>query len=179
MCSRKHLSLLVRSFLCLLLIVVSYSEIHAQYFGRNKVLYQDFDFRVEQTPHFDIYNYLQSDQARKRFARVTEQWYSMHQQVLKDTFLERNPFIIYNHHAHFQQTRAINGPIDVGTGGVTEGLKNRVIMPFMESNAQTDHVLGHELVHAFQYHLVKDSLSLNALQNLPLWMVEEIGRAHV
>lgn len=145
---------------------------HAQYFGRNKVLYQNFDFKVYQTPHFETYSYLTNANVRERFINRTEQWYNMHQAVLKDTFKERNPFLVYNSHAHFQQTRAIDGQIDVGTGGVTEGLKNRVIMPIMESNAQTDHVLGHELVHAFQYHLVKDSFTLNALNNLPLWMVE-------
>lgn len=144
----------------------------AQYFGRNKVLYRNFDFRILQTPHFDIYNYLQNNAVKNRFAQLTEQWYNMHQSVLKDTFKQRNPLILYNNHAEFQQTRAIEGQIDVGTGGVTEALKNRVVMPFMESNAQTDHVLGHELVHAFQYHIIIDSLSLNALNNLPLWMVE-------
>lgn len=148
------------------------ATLQAQYFGRNKVLYQNFDFKVNTTPHFDIYTYLKNDAQKATLAQRSEQWYLMHQQVLRDTFRERNPLIIYNHHAHFQQTRAIGGEIGVGTGGVTEGLKNRVIMPFMESNAQTDHVLGHELVHAFQYHLVKDSISLNALSNLPLWMVE-------
>ena len=45
----------------------------------------------------------------------------------------------------------------------------------MESNAQTDHVLGHELVHAFQYHLITDTLSLNAIGNIPLWMVEGLA----
>jgi hypothetical protein len=172
MCGVKNLFILAKPLLSLFIICLALINGNAQYFGRNKVLYRDFDFRVEQTPHFDIYNYLKDEAAKKRFAKITEQWYSMHQLVLKDTFLDRNPLIIYNHHAHFQQTRAIGGSIDVGTGGVTEGLKNRVVMPFMESSAQTDHVLGHELVHAFQYHLVKDSLSLNALQNLPLWMVE-------
>jgi Tol biopolymer transport system component len=145
---------------------------NAQYFGRNKVLYQNFDFKVNQTPHFEIYTYLNNAEEKRWFAQMTEQWYLMHQTVLRDTFHERNPLIVYNHHADFQQTRAIEGQIDVGTGGVTEGLKNRVVLPFMASNAQTDHVLGHELVHAFQYHLIKDSFSLSALNNLPLWMVE-------
>lgn len=159
----------------LLLLGISFfikQETSAQYFGRNKVLYQNFNFNVLHTPHFEFYTYLKNKAVRDRFIQRTEQWYTMHQQVLKDTFKEKNPFILYNSHAHFQQTRVIDGQIDVGTGGVTEGLKNRVIMPIMESNAQTDHVLGHELVHAFQYHLVKDSFTLNALNNLPLWMVE-------
>ena len=28
---------------------------HAQYFGRNKVQYDDFDFRILSSPHFDVY----------------------------------------------------------------------------------------------------------------------------
>jgi hypothetical protein len=45
------------------------------------------------------------------------------------------------------------------------------------TNQQTNHVLGHELVHAFQYHMVieGDSTSMRNLQNLPLWMVEGLA----
>jgi Tol biopolymer transport system component len=147
----------------------------AQYFGRNKVNYKKLDFRVLQTPNFDLYHYLDKPDYRNRFAQQTEQWYRMHQVIFRDTFENRNPFLLYNNHADFQQTRAIEGEIGVGTGGVTEALKNRVVMPVMESNAQTDHVLGHELVHAFQYHLIQDTFSLQAVGNIPLWMVEGLA----
>jgi hypothetical protein len=167
---------LIRGILPFLLFSVIFSlASSAQYFGRNKVNYKKLDFRVLQTPHFDLYNYLDNLSYRNRFAQQTEQWYGMHQQVFRDTFETRNPFLLYNNHADFQQTRAIEGEIGVGTGGVTEGLKNRVIMPVMESNAQTDHVLGHELVHAFQYHMIQDTFSLQAIGNIPLWMVEGLA----
>jgi hypothetical protein len=123
----------------------------AQYFGRNKVNYKELNFKVVQSPNFEIYHYLDNVNTRNRLAQQVEQWYRMHQVIFKDTFQHRNPLLMYSNHADFQQTRAIQGQIGVGTGGVTEALKNRVIQPFMESNAQTDHVLGHELVHAFQY----------------------------
>ncbi|MDQ3683225.1 MAG: DPP IV N-terminal domain-containing protein, partial [Bacteroidota bacterium] len=161
--------------LFLIALLSSSITAQAQYFGRNKVNYKELDFKVLQTPNFDIYHYLNSTAARNRIAQQTEQWYRMHQVIFKDTFTEKNPILFYNNHADFQQTRAIDGQIGVGTGGVTEALKNRVIMPFMESNAQTDHVLGHELVHAFQYHLIQDTLSLNAVSNIPLWMVEGLA----
>ena len=82
--------------------------------------------------------------------------------------------IIYPNQGDFQQTTAISGEIGIGTGGVTEALKNRVVLPVTETWAQTEHVLGHELVHAFQYNSVinGDSTSLNSIRNLPLWMVE-------
>src|SRR5690606_13790746 len=52
--------------------------------------------------------------------------------------------------------------------------KNRVFMPLQVINSQTRHVLGHELVHAFQYHslIEGDSTQLENIGNLPLWMVE-------
>lgn len=147
---------------------------NAQYFGQNKMRYKKLDFKVYETPHFDLYYYLKNDSLVKSIAKESEVWYELHQQVFRDTFENRNPLIIYNNHPDFQQTTAIQGTIGVGTGGVTEGFKNRVVMPIMQINSQTRHVLGHEMVHAFQYHslIEGDSTRLENIGNLPLWMVE-------
>lgn len=155
-------TLLKRYSAVLLLLILSFS-VKAQYFGQNKVRYKKLDFKVLQTPHFEIYYYIKNEKLLKRFSQDAETWYKMHQEVFRDTFLKKNPIILYNNHPDFQQTTALNGEIGIGTGGVTEALKNRVIMPVMELNSQTRHVLGHELVHAFQYHLLleKDSISLD------------------
>src|SRR6478735_3964918 len=127
---------------------------HAQYFGQNKVRYKNLKFKVYKTPHFEIYYYLKNDSLIKRFAQESELWYTLHQQVFRDTFSRPNPIILYANHPDFQQTTVLDGSIDVGTGGVTESMKNRVIMPVKENNQMTRHVIGHELVHAFQYHLL-------------------------
>ncbi len=159
------------------LMITAFGQLTAQYFGRNKPHYEKFDFEVYQTPHFEIYHYLENEEVLNRISTFTEQWYQLHQNILRDTFTAKNPVIFYNDHADFQQTNAIRGGIGVGTGGVTEAFKNRVIMPFAMSNQQTFHVLGHELVHAFQYHMViqGDSTSLQNIANLPLWMVEGLA----
>ena len=147
---------------------------NAQYFGGNKPRYEEFDFKVFETPHVALYTYLKRDSLRNAFLHESEKWYNRHYTLFKDTFPDKIPIILYNNHADFQQTTAISGDIGVGTGGVTEALKNRITMPVRPSFGQTDHVLGHEMVHAFQYNLIKtdDSLSFNNLANVPLWMVE-------
>ena len=147
---------------------------NAQYFGGNKPRYEEFNFKVFESPHIDLYTYLKQDSLRMAFLHEAEKWYERHYTMFKDTFPDKIPILLYNNHADFQQTTAISGSIGVGTGGVTEGLKNRVTMPVRPSFGQTDHVLGHELVHAFQYNLIKtdDSLSFNNLANMPLWMIE-------
>lgn len=167
----------IKRVFLLLGCLLAVGQINAQYFGQNKARYGKFDFKVHTTPHFEIYHYLENDSAITDLSQQSEHWYCLHQAVLKDTFSKKNPIIFYNDHADFQQTNAISGSIGVGTGGVTEGLKNRVIMPLTHSNQQTSHVLGHELVHAFQYHMVinGDSTSLRSLSNIPLWMVEGLA----
>ena len=142
-------------------------------FGQNKVMYDYFDFNVYNTPHFEIYNYLKNDTALANLGQLTERWYMRHFAIFADT-IENSPIILYNNTTDFKQTTVISGIIGVGTGGVTEGLRGRVVIPIMVSNKETDHVLGHEMVHVFQYNLVRenDSLSFQSLMNTPLWMIE-------
>lgn len=170
----KSYTLLRRSMLIFFLLILSTVTLQAQYFGQNKVRYNNEKFKVLQTPHFEIYYYLQNEKLIAKFAEDAETWYKMHQEIFKATFEKKNPIILYNNHPDFQQTTALQGDIGIGTGGVTEAFKNRVIMPVMELNNQTRHVLGHELVHAFQYHLLleKDSISLENISQIPLWMIE-------
>ena len=162
-----------RALLGLAVLLMSVNAF-SQYFGQNKPRYTNFDFQVLETEHFEIYHYMNNPATLERMAKWTEQWYDLHENVLKDTFYHKNPIIYYNNHADFQQTNAISGNIGVSTGGVTEGFKNRVVMPIAMSNQQTWHVLGHEMVHAFQFYslLGGDSTGLESLRNLPLWIVE-------
>ncbi len=168
--SRYFRSLLILLSLLFFLTESSFS----QYFGRNRPSYQRFEFNVFQTPNFDIYHYFEDDSIPEFLANSFEKWYVRHQKLFRDTFETQNPIIIYANHPDFQQTTAISGMIGIGTMGVTEALKNRVVMPILETNAQTDHVIGHELVHVFHFRslFLDDSLSLNSMQNLPLWLVE-------
>ncbi|MEM8524127.1 MAG: hypothetical protein AAGG68_05775 [Bacteroidota bacterium] len=166
-----------RIIVLLSLLVLGIVDTFSQSFGRNKPQYEKFGFEVVKTPSFDIYHYLHNDNCLHDIVNWSEQWYDFHQSVLDDTIQGQNPMILYNNHPDFQQTNAIQGSIGVGTGGVTEAFKNRVIFPFAMSNQQTHHVLGHELVHAFQYNMILrgDSTNIRNLSNLPLWMVEGLA----
>lgn len=158
----------------LILFLFFVPDVQAQYFGRNKVQYEDFNFQILQTSHFDIYHYPQEELATKDLGRLSERWYRRHSELLGHTFKSRNPLIIYANHADFQQNDIVPN-VGIGTGGVTEGRRNRVIMPFAEANQSTNHVLGHELVHAFQYDIAKttDKIGgIRATSQLPLWFIE-------
>jgi len=145
----------------------------AQYFGRNKVQYERFDFKVLATDHFDIYYYPEEEAAVRLAARMAERWHARLTRLLQHELSGRQPLILYAAHPHFQQTNIL-GEIGEGTGGVTESNRRRVILPFAGGLAETDHVLGHELVHAFQYNVAqgRGGIGLRGMMTLPLYLVE-------
>jgi hypothetical protein len=150
----------------------------AQYFGQNKVQYRTFDFRILQTQHFDVYFYPEEATATRDAARMAERWYSRLSRILDHQFDARQPLILYASHPHFQQTATLSGSISEGTGGFTEVFKQRVVLPFAYSYEETDHVLGHELVHAFQYDISGLGRAGGGLEaaarryQVPLWFTE-------
>lgn len=146
----------------------------AQYFGRNKVQYDAFDFRVLTTPNFEIFYYDKNRAVVDDLARMSERWYERLARIFQHEFEERKPLIFYADHPDFQQTNVIGGAISEGVGGVTESLKNRMVMPIGSSFGATDHVLGHELVHVFQFNIAQSRRGggMQGLFMMPLWLVE-------
>ena len=154
--------------LCAAFLIAKPAE--AQYFGRNKVHYDRLDFRVLKTEHFDIYYYAEEEQATRHAARMAERWYARFSVLLGHTFVQRQPLVLYASHPHFAQTNVTSSTPSEGTGGLTERFKSRIAMPFAAGLGETDHVLGHEIAHAFQIDIAK-RVKQNAF-SLPGWFIE-------
>ena len=163
----------ILAFLLAGLTLVGTPTAQAQYFGQNKVQYDQFDFRTLETEHFVFYFYPEEERAVRDAARMAERWYDRHTEIFLHRFDEKKPIIFYANDADFQQTNVTPQPIGQGTGGLTEPLRERVVMPLSASYAETNHVLGHELVHSFQFDLGLNADSLGIqLGNLPTWLIE-------
>jgi hypothetical protein len=152
------------------------APVRAQYFGRNMVQWEELDFQVLKTEHFDVHFYREEEAAAQQAGRMAERWNARLSAILVAELPDRQPLILYASHPHFQQTSTIGGAPGEGTGGVTEAFKRRIVMPVGASLAETDHVLGHELVHAFQYTMTGQgrvtSTSFPAALRMPLWFIE-------
>jgi Tol biopolymer transport system component len=163
-----------RLFLTALVIAFLTPAAHAQYFGRNKVQWESFKFKTLQTEHFDIYYYDQEADVVNDIGRMAERWYTRLSRVFNHTF-NRKPIVLYANSADFQQTTTTGGLIGEGTGGFTDEFMNRVVLPLTGDYAENDHVLGHELVHVFQYDIAARQVNNRrrfSLEQLPLWLVE-------
>lgn len=148
-----------------------------QYFGRNQVRWEDFDFQILATEHFDVYHYEREAGSAEIAARMAERWYTRFSSLMGHQLTGRQPFILYASHPHFRQTTAVSGQIGQGTGGVTEPLNRRIVLPMAGPLSDTDHVIGHELVHAFQYDMGgvtpgSPRFGAPTVSGMPLWLVE-------
>lgn len=150
----------------------------AQYFGRNQVQWQRFDFHVLRTEHFDIHFYPADNRAAQDAARMAERWYARLSAFFGHRFTERKPIILYGNVPEFHQTTLSGGIIGEGVGGFTEPLRDRLVMPLAGTYADTDHVLGHEMVHVFQFDMAAAQVHRQrggSLERMPLWLIEGLA----
>src|SRR6056297_2585596 len=90
-------------FLLLPLLAIP-EETRAQYFGRNRVQYEEYDFKTLETDHFVFHFYPAEEAAVRDAARMAERWYERHTEVFLHRFDEKKPVIFYANDADFQQT---------------------------------------------------------------------------
>jgi Tol biopolymer transport system component len=149
----------------------------AQYFGQNKVQYRQYDWRSITSDHFEVYFYGGLDSLGMRVLDLAEKTHQLLSKRLGHTLGHRVPIVLYGSHNDFSQTNVTPELIDAGTGGFTEALRNRVVLPFAGSYEDLRHVVVHELVHAITFDLLYggSAASLIAHQSffsLPLWFAE-------
>jgi Tol biopolymer transport system component len=170
----KSMRLLRTTVVSVLVFLVLSPLAHAQYFGKNKVQWEKFDFKTLRTEHFDIYYYDQEADVVNDVGRMAERWYARLSRVFNHSFT-RKPIVLYANAADFQQTTTTTELIGQGTGGFTDPFMNRVVLPLTGDYAENDHVLGHEMVHVFQFD-VASTMNNNRrrfnLEQMPLWIVE-------
>jgi Tol biopolymer transport system component len=166
-----------------LLLGLFLAPAYGQYFGRNKVQYEKFDYQVLKTEHFDIYFYPEEAAAVRVAAQMAERWYKRYSRLLNHELRGRQALIMYASHPQFEQTTVLPDILSEGTGGVTESAKRRIILPFGGTLADTDHVIGHELVHAFQYDMASAAGPRygnaqnggGGIERAPLWFIEGLA----
>ncbi len=148
------------------------------FFGRNKVQYESFEWKVLKTEHFNIYYYDNFEQVAEIGARFAEEAFEELKIKFNHYITFKIPLIFYNSHIHFQQTNTIPNFIPEGVGGFFEFLKGRVVIPYPGSLKDFQHVIKHELVHVFMtnkiFNLLRDH-RIETSRMPPLWFVEGLA----
>lgn len=171
-------------FLGILILAVDSMSAFAQYypFGKNRVQYEDFEWRYIQSTHFDVYYYGEKNYELAEFsAKSIESAYKQLSEDFEHEISNRITLIIYDSHNDFSQTNVVNLPTNSeGIGGVTDKMKNRMTVPFAGDYADFRRTLHHELVHAvfndMFYGGTINSIIRNNIQLVfPLWFEEGLA----
>ncbi len=155
------------------------STLHGQfYFGRNKIQYEQFDWQVLTTPHFQVFYYPVEEPLARAAAYWAEEAYSELEQKFNHTLARRVPLVIYSNHLHFQQTNTIPYLLPEGVGGFFEFVKGRVVLPNNGSMYDFRKVIRHELVHVFMYAKINAKARQAGTwdyRHPPLWFTEGLA----
>ena len=148
------------------------------YYGRNKVQYNDFEWHILKTQHFDIYYYQEMEDLAEQGAFYAEESFKYLENKFNFTINRRIPLIFYSTHLHFQQTNVVPNFIPEGVGGFFEFVKGRVVIPCNGNLNLFKKVIRHELVHVFMHSKVyfanKDHSRYEETYP-PLWFTEGLA----
>jgi hypothetical protein len=126
--------------------------------------------RLFESPHFDLYFHPTEREAARQAAVLAERWYDKLERIFGRGLERRHKLVLHGTPARFRLALAGVGMLSAGSRGATVGETAVIALPFGASLADTDHVLGHELVHAFQYEAA--ARARPAFPDLPAWFLE-------
>ena len=155
-------------------------DANAQYisFGKNKVNYQEFEWKVLESEHIELYFYPEEEHLAHLALAAAERAYEHHRAAFIHEMGEKIPIILYSSHHDFEQTNITPMLIPEGVAGLTELLRGRVLMPFGGSLNDFYDTLQHELVHAFQLSMRKRANRERyryRSAHTPLWFTEGLA----
>ncbi len=168
----RQWALRVAAFACALLVGAG-ADLEAQGFGKNKIRYEDFDWRIYHSTHFDIYYYSESESQLQKVASLAESAYDQLSLDLDYQIQEPTPLIIYNTHSDFLQNNVMINFIPEGVAAFATSARFRMVMPVDLPDIELYELLLHELTHIFQYHILfGGSLGRALTSSPPQWLME-------
>ncbi|UCE42432.1 MAG: PD40 domain-containing protein [Candidatus Aminicenantes bacterium] len=152
---------------------LSFSQIiYFPYYGKNKVLYTKFDWKVYKTEHFDIFYYGDDTRDLKKIADLAESAYKSISEEIKHQLSASVPLLYYRTSTEFYQTNLFQLP--EGVLGVAEPLLYRIAIQGDMPIDEIHNLIEHEVTHVFEYDLLWGSPGgvLYALSQPPGWIFE-------
>ena len=142
------------------------------YYGKNRVKYDDFDWHIYETEHFEIFYYPELEQHLERIASYAESAYAQVSADLTHDLATLVPLVVFKTHSEFEQQNVIPGAVSEGVGAFAEPFRRRILLPIDEPPDQLYRLITHELTHQFAFDIVPRSA---IRQGIPLWVDEGLA----
>jgi len=141
------------------------------YFGKNQIRFFNFEWKIYQTEHFEIFYYGAIAPHLERVAGYAEDAYLHISTELKHEIPERIPLILFKTQSEFQTNNVFSG-VPEGVLAFTEPSRRRMVVPIDEPPDQLYRLITHELTHDFEFDMIPRGI-LGA--SVPLWVDEGLA----
>lgn len=164
-------------FLITLLVVLppSAARVAAQSlypsFGKNKIQYREFDWRIYHSPHFDVYHYTTDPAQLEKIVSFAESAYDRLSRGFDFQIQKPTPLVFYETHSAFEQNNIIVNFIPEGVGAFASPVRNRMVLPVDLPDGELFALIQHELTHIFQYEILFQGQLSRGL-GVPQWVME-------
>jgi len=145
---------------------------YVPYFGKNKIRYDDFKWKIYTTDHFEFYYYPEIEQHIERVASYAESAYQQVSADLKHDLAFKVPMVLYKTQSEFQQQNIESGELPEGVLAFAEPYRQRMVLPIDEPSDALYRLITHELTHQFEFDIIPRSL---LRRGLPLWVDEGLS----
>lgn len=145
----------------------------AAQFGKNRIQYREFDWKIYHSPHFDVYYYTAEEHQLKTVVSFAESAYDELSRFFDFQIQEPTPLIIYQTHSAFQQQNVIVNGVPEGVQAFATPSRFRMLMPIDLPDPELLALIKHELTHIFQYHILFRGRFGAGLRGAPpTWFIE-------
>ena len=170
----------MKNYIKLILVFLFVGALYAQglaqmfsipYYGKNKIMYNRFNWNHYTTEHFDFHYYAEDIKTLEKIAALAESAYLRLSRDLKHELSAIIPILFYSSTTDYEQTNLFNAQ---GTLGAADPVLYRIILQGDMPIDELQDLFEHEVTHIFQYDLLWGSPGgvFYAVSQPPLWIVE-------
>jgi WD40-like Beta Propeller Repeat len=142
-------------------------------FGKNKIAYDKFDWKLYRSTHFTIYFYPSEQVSLPKVTSYAESAYDEISRALNFQIPKPINLIYYATHSDFEQTNTLLNFIPEGIGAFALPSRNRMVLPVDLPDEKLQQLIQHELTHVFQFEILFGGNYIRAATtNAPQWFME-------
>ncbi len=142
------------------------------YFLKNNVRYDEFQWQIYTTDHFEVFYYPELGQHIERVVSYLESAYQHISSELRHDLPDKTQVILFKTHSEFEQQNVAPGAAQEGVGAFVESIRDRMLLPIDDPPDRLYGLIVHELTHVFENNMIPQGLMS---RGVPLWVMEGLS----
>ncbi len=156
---------------------ISYAQVNAVTFGKNRLQFKKFKWQYYQTQNFNVYFYDNGQELAKYVLQLAEKELPEIEAAAEYSLQRRANIIVYNHFADMQQTNIGLETDILNTGGTTRLVNNKMLVYFDANHANLKRQIRQGIADVITKNVlfgedIGEVAGNQTLLDLPKWLTD-------